>query len=83
MDLNVVPRAFKHQVSESHDETVVVLMSEFGRAASENSIQGLDHGWASAIFSVAGLLKVKQVLSVLAGFRFESLLVRAGFLKEQ
>ena len=60
MDLNVVPRPFKHKVGESHDETVVVRIIEFGRAASENSIQGLDHGWASAIFSVAGLLKVKH-----------------------
>ena len=68
MDLSVANRVREHKAGESQDETVMVPMIEFDRAASENSIQGFDHGWAREIFLVTGLLKVKQDTSDWPGF---------------
>jgi uncharacterized protein (DUF1501 family) len=42
-------------------ETVIVTMSEFGRAAAENGNRGTDHGHGNAMMLIGGPVKGRQV----------------------
>jgi len=42
-------------------DTVILTMSEFGRAVTENGSRGTDHGHGNAMFVIGGAVKGGQV----------------------
>ena len=72
-ELDGVLEAFKRQMGDLYENTVVVTVTEFGRTASENGTQGTDHGYGSAIFLAGGLVKGKQVVSDWPGLSTKNL----------
>ena len=46
---------------ESFDNTLIVTLTEFGRTIKQNSSNGTEHGYGSAIFLAGGLVKKAQV----------------------
>ena len=42
-------------------DTVILTMSEFGRAVAENGSRGTDHGHGNAMFVIGGAVKGGQV----------------------
>ncbi|GAC1428083.1 MAG: hypothetical protein NVS1B11_07190 [Terriglobales bacterium] len=49
--------AFWADLSDFHNDTVVVTLSEFGRSARENRTGGTDHGRANTMFVMGGQIK--------------------------
>ncbi len=47
--------------SEAFDNTLIVTLTEFGRTIKQNSSNGTEHGYGSAIFLAGGLVKKAQV----------------------
>jgi uncharacterized protein (DUF1501 family) len=43
--------------------TTIITLTEFGRRLDENASQGLDHGWASAMFVMGGGVKGGKVIA--------------------
>ena len=72
-ELDGVLEAFKRQMGDLYENTVIVTVTEFGRTASENGTQGTDHGYGSAIFLACGLVKGKQVVSDWPGLSTKNL----------
>ena len=72
-ELDGVLEAFKRQMGDLYENTVIVTVTEFGRTASENGTQGTDHGYGSAIFLAGGLVKGKQVVSDWPGLSTKNL----------
>jgi Protein of unknown function (DUF1501) len=56
-------RAFRAQMGSKWENTIVVTVTEFGRTVSENGSKGTDHGYASCIFLVGGLVRKAQVVT--------------------
>lgn len=54
--------AFATDLGADLARTAIVVMTEFGRRASENSAQGTDHGWASAMLVLGGGVSGGRVL---------------------
>ena len=46
---------------EAFDNTLIVTLTEFGRTIKQNSSNGTEHGYGSAIFLAGGLVKKAQV----------------------
>ena len=46
---------------EAFDNTLIVTLTEFGRTIKQNSSNGTEHGYGSAIFLTGGLVKKAQV----------------------
>ena len=49
--------AFWADLTDFHNDTVVVTLSEFGRSARENRTGGTDHGRANVMFVMGGQIK--------------------------
>ncbi len=47
--------------SEAFNNTLIVTLTEFGRTIKQNSSNGTEHGYGSAIFLAGGLVKKAQV----------------------
>ena len=43
------------------DDTVVVVMSEFGRTVRENGNKGTDHGFGNAMWLLGGAIKGREI----------------------
>ncbi len=52
-------------------DTVILTMSEFGRAASENGNGGTDHGHGNAMMLIGGPVKGGRVYGKWPGLRSE------------
>jgi uncharacterized protein (DUF1501 family) len=50
-------------------DTVILTMSEFGRAAAENGNRGTDHGHGNAMMAIGGPVKGRQVYGRWPGLR--------------
>lgn len=61
--LNDSIAAFKLDVAEIWNRTTIVTLTEFGRRLEENASQGIDHGWASAMFVMGGGVKGGKVIA--------------------
>ena len=46
---------------EAFDNTLVLTLTEFGRTIKQNSSNGTEHGYGSAILMAGGLVKKAQV----------------------
>ncbi|HZQ69230.1 MAG TPA: DUF1501 domain-containing protein [Terriglobales bacterium] len=53
--------AFWIDLGDLAEDTVIITMSEFGRAARENSTRGTDHGYAQVMFVMGGPVKGGKV----------------------
>ena len=59
--------------SEAFDNTLIVTLTEFGRTIKQNSSNGTEHGYGSAIFLAGGLVKKAQVHTDWPGLRKKDL----------
>ena len=61
-DYDNIIRSLKSSMSkEAFDNTLVLTLTEFGRTIKQNSSNGTEHGYGSAILMAGGLLKKAQV----------------------
>ena len=61
-DYDRIVNGIKQAMSkESFDNTLIVTLTEFGRTIKQNSSNGTEHGYGSAIFLAGGLVKKAQV----------------------
>ena len=59
--------------SEAFDNTLIVTLTEFGRTIKQNSSNGTEHGYGSAIFLAGGLVKKAQVYTDWPGLKKKEL----------
>ena len=61
-DYDDIIRSLKNSMTkEAFDNTLVLTLTEFGRTIKQNSSNGTEHGYGSAILMAGGLLKKAQV----------------------
>ena len=61
-DYDKIVKGLKQSMSEeAFSNTLVVTLTEFGRTIKQNSSNGTEHGYGSAIFLAGGLVKKAQV----------------------
>ena len=60
-ELATALNAFSRDLRERMKKVTVVAMSEFGRRVHENSAQGTDHGWGTAMFLLGGSIRGGRV----------------------
>lgn len=72
-DLGTSLAAFRKHLGETFENTMVVVMTEFGRTVIENGSGGTDHGHGSGMFLLGGGLKGGQVFGDWDGLRNEKL----------
>jgi uncharacterized protein (DUF1501 family) len=63
--------ALAADLGDSLDETVIVTMSEFGRAVSENGNRGTDHGHGNAMMVIGGGVRGGRVYGKWPGLAVE------------
>ncbi|MFM1927032.1 MAG: hypothetical protein RLZ06_608 [Actinomycetota bacterium] len=61
--LNNSLEAFRRDIGDIWNRTTIVTLTEFGRRLEENASQGIDHGWASAMFVMGGGVKGGKVIA--------------------
>ena len=61
--LDAALNALREEMAEVWDRSVIAVVTEFGRTASENGSSGTDHGTASAMFLLGGAVKGGRVLA--------------------
>jgi uncharacterized protein (DUF1501 family) len=65
--------AFAKDLGPRMDDTVVVVMTEFGRRSYENATFGTDHGRASVMFALGGPVRGGRVITQWPGFEGNAL----------
>ncbi len=55
--------ALRSSMRESFNNTLVLTLTEFGRTLKQNSSNGTEHGYGTAILMAGGLLKKSQVFT--------------------
>ena len=63
--------ALAHDLGDRMGDTVILTMSEFGRAVAENGSRGTDHGHGNAMFVIGGGVKGHQVYGTWPGLRVD------------
>jgi uncharacterized protein (DUF1501 family) len=61
--------ALAQDLGERMADTVILTMSEFGRAAAENGSRGTDHGHGNAMFVIGGGVKGREVYGKWPGLK--------------
>jgi len=61
--------ALVQDLGERMADTVILTMSEFGRAVAENGSRGTDHGHGNAMFVIGGSVKGREVYGQWPGLR--------------
>ena len=61
--LDLALAAFERGMGEAWRETVILVVTEFGRTARENGTDGTDHGTATTAFLVGGAVRGGRVLA--------------------
>lgn len=72
--LDAALAAIKDNMGAAWRETVVVLVTEFGRTARINGSKGTDHGTATVALAIGGALKGGRVIADWPGLKAASLL---------
>ena len=65
--------AFEKEMGPAWNDTVVVVMTEFGRTAHVNGTQGTDHGTGSVMFLAGGAVRGGRVIADWPGLRSNQL----------
>src|SRR4029077_10045163 len=65
--------AFERELGSTWKDTVVVVMTEFGRTARVNGTQGTDHGTGTVMFLVGGAVRGGRVVADWPGLRSNQL----------
>jgi uncharacterized protein (DUF1501 family) len=63
--------ALAQDLGDRMADTVILTMSEFGRAVAENGARGTDHGHGNAMFAIGGPVKGGEVYGTWPGLRPE------------
>ena len=63
--------ALAQDLGERMADTVILTMSEFGRAVAENGSRGTDHGHGNAMFVIGGGVKGREVYGKWPGLKAE------------
>ena len=63
--------ALAQDLGERMADTVILTMSEFGRAVAENGSRGTDHGHGNAMFVIGGGVKGRHVYGKWPGLRVD------------
>ena len=58
---------------DAFDNTLILTLTEFGRTIKQNSSNGTEHGYGSAILMAGGLLKKAQVYADWPGLKRKEL----------
>ena len=58
---NIVRSLKSSMTKDAFDNTLILTLTEFGRTIKQNSSNGTEHGYGSAILMAGGLLKKAQV----------------------
>lgn len=61
--------ALAQDLGERMADTVILTMSEFGRAVAENGSRGTDHGHGNAMFVIGGSVKGREVYGKWPGLK--------------
>ena len=73
-DYDDIIRSLKNSMTkEAFDNTLVLTLTEFGRTIKQNSSNGTEHGYGSAILMAGGLLKKAQVYTDWPGLKRKEL----------
>jgi uncharacterized protein (DUF1501 family) len=68
-DLSRSLAALAADLGERMSDTVILTMSEFGRAAAENGNRGTDHGHGNVMLAIGGPVKGRQIYGRWPGLR--------------
>ena len=60
-EMDLIFATLKKRLKDQFDNTLIVTLTEFGRTIKQNSSNGTEHGYGSAIFLAGGLVKKAQV----------------------
>ena len=64
-DYDNIVKSLKSSMSkEAFDNTLVLTLTEFGRTIKQNSSNGTEHGYGSAILMAGGLLKKHKFIQI-------------------
>ncbi len=58
---NIIKSLKSSMTKEAFDNTLILTLTEFGRTIKQNSSNGTEHGYGSAVLMVGGLIKKSQV----------------------
>ena len=58
---NIIRSLKSSMTKESFDNTLILTLTEFGRTIKQNSSNGTEHGYGSAVLMAGGLVKKAQV----------------------
>ncbi|WP_440914954.1 DUF1501 domain-containing protein [Candidatus Pelagibacter sp.] len=58
---NIIKALKQSMTKEAFNNTLIVTLTEFGRTIKQNSSNGTEHGYGSAIFLAGGLVKKAQI----------------------
>ena len=73
-DYDNIIRSLKSSMNkETFDNTLILTLTEFGRTIKQNSSNGTEHGYGSAILMAGGLLKKAQVYTDWPGLKRKEL----------
>jgi uncharacterized protein (DUF1501 family) len=63
--------ALAQDLGDRMSDTVILTMSEFGRAVAENGSRGTDHGHGNAMFLIGGSIKGGEIYGTWPGLALE------------
>ena len=73
-DYDSIVRSLKSSMTkDAFDNTLILTLTEFGRTIKQNSSNGTEHGYGSAILMAGGLLKKAQVYTDWPGLKRKEL----------
>ena len=73
-DYDDIVRSLKNSMTkDAFDNTLILTLTEFGRTIKQNSSNGTEHGYGSAILMAGGLLKKAQVYADWPGLKRKEL----------
>ena len=73
LDFSQTIAAFRAHLGDAFDNTLVIVMTEFGRTVMENGSGGTDHGHGSGLLLFGGGLKGGEVFGDWSGLKTEQL----------
>ena len=70
---NILKSLKSSMTKEAFDNTLILTLTEFGRTIKQNSSNGTEHGYGSAVLMAGGLIKKSQVYTDWPGLKRKEL----------